>query len=353
MAKISQGLYRHGSIDLDVTPITVAWETTRACALRCLHCRADAQHKRHPHELTTQEGINLIQQVKTMGAKVLVLTGGDPLIRHDIFDLIKTAADTGLHVGFSPSVTGRLTPNALHKAVEKGVSTIHLSLDGASIRTHDALRGVTGSFDKTLNAIETVSRLPVNLQIGTTVAKSTLEDIRAIPDIIKGKATQWVLFFLVGTGRASNDDSISPREYEEILEFLVDSEFNFGVRTVEGPAIRRVQKVKSLPVTTQVTDGRGFCFVSHTGDVTPSGFLPLSAGNIRGQRLSEIYQHSPLFLTLRNFDNLKGKCGICEFKTICGGSRARAWAHYHCVMESDPLCGYVPGSVKPENITGS
>lgn len=329
----------------DAAPVTVAWEVTRACPLRCAHCRADAQPRRDPHELTTLEGIGLVRQVADLGAKVLVLTGGDPFLRLDLNELVAAAEEAGLYVGLSPSVTARLTPERLARAVAAGAGTVHVSLDGACAATHDGLRGVAGSFTKTLAAIEAVLALGTRLQVGTTVTRRVLQELPAVAEMLRGRASSWTLFFLVPTGRATSADLLSAEEVERVLAWLVTLDADLPVRTIEAPMYRRVLATAGRPVPPPVGAGRGFCFVSHRGDVCPSGFLPLSAGNVRRTSLADLYRNSPLFRSLRDTSLLEGRCGRCEFRDICGGSRSRAFALTGDLFAEDPACAYVPRPV--------
>lgn len=328
--------------DFSAAPLTLAWEITRACPLRCLHCRADAQRRRHPDELTTEEGLGLIDQAARMGVRVFVVTGGDPLARPDVFEFLAAARRSGMHAGFSPSVTARLTPAALERAVAAGAGTIHLSLDGAWVETHDGFRGVRGSFARTVAAIEVAATTAARLQVGTTVSRRTLPDLPAVAELLAGKAWQWALFFLVPTGRAAVADMLSPAEHEEVMTWLATSSFPFPVRTVAAPAYRRVLAQQGGPAVPGVNDGNGFCFVSHLGDVCPSGFLQLPVGNVRHHSLAALYQQHPLFVALRDPDRLSGKCGRCPYRRLCGGSRARAWALSGDPLASDPTCAYEP-----------
>ncbi len=320
--------------------MTLAWELTRACPLRCVHCRAEAQPRRHPAELTTDEGRALLDDAAAMGTKVVVLTGGDPLARPDVFDLLAHASGTGVHVGFSPSVTGRLRSGALARAVEAGAGTLHLSLDGATPATHDGFRGVPGHFLRTLDAIRTAASLDVGLQVGTTVSRRTVAELPAMVELLDGLVSTWTLFFLVPTGRALADDLVEPEVEESVLEWLATSEFPFRVRTVEAPQLRRVFAQQGHRVAPGVTDGNGFCFVSHVGDVQPSGFLPLTVGNVRERPVSWWYREAPLFLDLRDQARRDGACGRCPFLGICGGSRARAWAATGDPLAGDPSCAF-------------
>jgi radical SAM protein with 4Fe4S-binding SPASM domain len=333
--------------------MTLAWEVTRACPLRCVHCRADAQHHRDTRELSTEEGATLVDEAAAMGTRIFVLTGGDPLARPDIFDLVAHVASTGMYVGFSPSVTGRLRSGALERAVAAGTGTIHLSLDGATPATHDAFRGVEGHFERTWRAIDAVCALGARLQIATTVSRRNITELPAIARLLDGRVASWTLFFLVTTGRAQAADMLTADQEELALHWLASGEFSFTVRTVEAPQYRRVRAQLNLPVAPGVTDGNGFCFVSHVGEVQPSGFLPLTVGNVRDRPLRHWYQDHPVFRALRDPAQRGGKCGRCEFLEICGGSRARAWAATGDPLAADPTCAYEPrGDRSDPVITG-
>ena len=328
--------------DFSLAPLTAAWEITRACPLKCVHCRADAQHHRDPGELTTEEGLSLITQAAEMGVRVFVITGGDPLARPDAFDLVAAAAATGMHTGFSPSVTPRLTADALTRAADAGAQTIHLSLDGARAETHDDFRGVKGAFDRTLAAMDVIAGLDARLQIGSSVSRRTVGDLPDMIPLLTGRVDLWSLFFHVPTGRGQTEDMLDAQEHEEVLHWLATTEFPFMVRTTASPTFRRVLVQLGNPPGPGVNDGNGFAFVSHLGDVCPSGFLQLPAGNVRDRPLAHWYRESELFTSLRDPDRLEGKCGRCNFKTLCGGSRARAWALTGNPLAADPTCAYEP-----------
>ncbi len=331
--------------DPSESPFTVAWEVTRACPLKCAHCRAVAQPLRDSRELSTEEGFSLIDQAAEMGTKVFVITGGDPLARKDVFDLIRHSAEAGMHTGFSPSVTPRLTERALEQARASGAYSIHISLDGASPETHDGMRGVRGSFFRTVRTLEAASRLDWRLQVGTTVSRSTVADLPKLAELLASLVpglSLWSLFFLVPTGRATAAEVLDSDEHERILEWLADTQFPFPVRTIAAPSYRRVLALRGRPPGAPVNDGNGFAFVSHLGDVCPSGFLQIPAGNVRERSLADIYRKSDLFLSLRNPGLLGGKCGVCEFRSLCGGSRARAWALTGDPLAADPTCAYRP-----------
>ena len=332
------------SLDFAVAPLTVAWEITRACPLRCVHCRADAQHRRDPGELTTAEGLDLIAHAAEMGTRVFVITGGDPLARDDVFELLAAAREAGMYVGFSPSVTPRLTADALAHAVAAGAGTVHLSLDGANADTHDTFRGVPGSFERTLAALDAAHAAGARLQVGTSVSRRTVQDLPGIVPLLAGRVDLWTLFFLVPTGRAQAEDLLDAAEHERVLRWLVDAELPCPARTIAAPTYRRVLTQHGRAVGPAVNDGNGFAFVSHVGDVCPSGFLQVTAGNVRDAPLAHWYRDSPLFRSLRDPERLGGKCGICEFRRICGGSRARAWALTGDVLAADPTCAYEPAA---------
>jgi radical SAM protein len=353
-------------VDFARAPFTVAWEITRACALACLHCRAEAQPRRDPRELTTDEGLRLIDEVAAMGTPVLVITGGDPLMRPDCFDFIAYARARGLQVGFSPSATGRLTPEALRRARDAGTHRLHLSLDGATAETHDRFRGVRGSFARTWQAIEAARELGLPLQIGTTVSRVNVHELAALAELVAASgAVMWSVFFLVPTGRAQQAQMLDAAEHERVMRWLaaLADTAPYDVRTTAGMQFRRILAQRaaarggpahiagagfsfgsgSRPVRA-VNDGDGFCFVSHTGDVCPSGFLQVPAGNVRERPLADIYRDAPLFRRLRDRSLLKGRCGVCEYRDVCGGSRARAWAVTGDELAEDPSCIWVPAA---------
>jgi AdoMet-dependent heme synthase len=365
-----QGIPALADVDFDLSPFTIAWEITRACALACLHCRASAQPRRDPLELTTAESLKLIDQIAEMGNPVLVITGGDPLMRRDVFELIRHSTARGLRVSFSPSATALLNRDNLQRARDAGAMRLHLSLDGSTPEIHDAFRQVRGSYDRTMRGIEAAREVGLSLQIGTTVTRRNLADMPAIAELISGfGALMWSVFFLVPTGRGREEDMTSPEQNEDLFHWLYELSRSapFDVRTAAAQHFRRVvvdrsraemgengalrQALHGAGYSVQdgmdrpqrgVNDGRGFCFISHRGDVCPSGFLQLPAGNVRETPLAEIYRNSPLFKALRDPSLLKGRCGRCEYKAVCGGSRARAYALTGDYLAEDPSCAYDP-----------
>ncbi|GAA6734373.1 TIGR04053 family radical SAM/SPASM domain-containing protein [Thermus oshimai] len=352
-------------------PYLVAWEVTHACLLACRHCRASAEAHPLPGELSTEEGLRLIEEVATYRPKpLLLLTGGDPLAREDLFLLLGRARDLGLKVGLTPAATPLLTRAMVFRLKEAGVTRLALSLDGASPETHDAFRGEKGTFERTLKALAWAKEAGLPTQVNTTVTRDTWPEIRALPDLLKEMGVVlWSLFFLVPVGRGALLKQLSAQAFEEVLRWLyeVSKAYPFHVKTTEAHHFRRVvlqrraeegARDRALAAGESlhreyfqdgmehsrlgVTDGNGFVFVSATGDVAPSGFLPLYAGNVRERSLLDIYQNSPLFRALRDKDRLKGKCGVCEYRYVCGGSRARAWAETGDYLASEPRCSYVP-----------
>ncbi|HVA23694.1 MAG TPA: TIGR04053 family radical SAM/SPASM domain-containing protein [Chloroflexota bacterium] len=368
-------------IDFDMQPFTVAWEITRACALACVHCRASAIPRRVPAELSTQEALRFIEQVVDIGRPILVVTGGDPMMREDVYELLGYGVQRGLRVALSPSATGRVTRRSLERVRDSGVHMLHVSVDGSTAEQHDGFRGVRGAYQRTLSILREAKDLGFLIQIGTSVSRYNLRDLPAIAGQVSAWSDVWTLFFLVPTGRGRADQMLDASEHEAVLTWLheLSKEVSFHVRTIAAQHYRRVviaaeRQAKSgaqadggepprwaltgagfsvrgqggavPPVMRGVNDGNGFCFVSHTGEVYPSGFLPISAGNVRERSLAEIYRQSPLFRELRSPELLKGKCVRCEYRFVCGGSRARAYAVSGDYLAEDPCCAYVPSAVQ-------
>ncbi len=359
----------HANVDL--SPFTLAWEITRACALSCLHCRAVAQPRRDPRELTTEEAFRVIDQIRDTGDPILVITGGDPLMRRDVFDLLTYAVQKELRTSLTPSATALVTPQRLKRVRETGVRRVGISLDGPTAEVHDAFRGFQGAFQRTLDIMRDVGEAGLSLQINTTVTRHNLPVLEAMPDIVaRSGAVQWSVFFLVPTGRGKVDDMVSPGDHERLYNWLYDLSRTapFDIKSTAAPAYRRVaiQRARaeqaeqpgegSRPVAGAgyrfqdgldrpalgINDGKGFAFISHVGDVFPSGFLPLPAGNVRERPFADIYRNSPLFRRLRDPSLLKGRCGRCDFRDVCGGSRARAYGVTGDYLETDPSCVYEP-----------
>jgi len=349
-----KGVFTEG--DFAQAPFVVFWEVTRACALACRHCRAKAQPRRHPLELSTEEGFRLIDDIAGMGTYLLVLTGGDPLMRPDIFDFIAYGTEKGLRVSLAPTATALANHEALKKAREAGVARISISLDGSRPEVHDAFRGMSGSFNRTMGIISNLIELAIPFQINTTVTRLNMADLGELSRLVVSLGPQmWDLFFLVPTGRGKREDVLSPWQHEEVFQWLfrLSKKVPFDIKTTCGQHYRRVvlqeqEKEEGRPVAESirrargVNDGQGCCFVSHIGEVYPSGFLPLVSGNVREAPLSQVYRESQIFRDLRDPDKLKGKCGRCEFRAVCGGSRARAYAFTGDYLAAEPCCVYQP-----------
>lgn len=358
------------AIDFDGAPFSVIWEVTRACDLRCVHCRADARPQRHRFELATNEGIELLDQIRDLGPRVFVMTGGDPLKRPDLFELIARGIERQLPVAVTPSGTPLLTESAIARMAGLGVKGLALSIDGPTAELHDAFRRQPGSFAWTVNGIRLARTYGLPVQINTTVTRRNRELLPAVAALIEDLgATMWSVFFLVTVGRAQQADQLEAEEYEDVFAFLdqLARAKTFGVRTTAAPHYRRFvlqrrasERRSGTATTTEqpvagmieglpraprgVTDGNGIIFISHTGEVYPSGFLPLRVGNVRQTPLSEIYREATLLRLLRDHSKLQGKCGVCEYRKVCGGSRARAYAVSGDVMAEEPLCAYEPRS---------
>jgi len=366
-----------GDFDPSERPFVLVWEVTQACELACKHCRAEAKPARHPDELTTAEGKRLLDQAREFGeGHLVVLSGGDPLYRDDVLDLVAYGVEQGLQLTMTPSGTSSLTADRIDALVDAGLRRLALSIDGGSAAAHDEFRQESGSFADTLAAARAAREAGLPLQVNTTVCAETVEDLPAIRDFVADLgAVLWSVFFLVPVGRGRVLDPIDPDRAERVMEWLVavSDEAPFGVKTTEAPHYRRVALQANRSPTgdpaaaddgaqaegrppaastggppdgvgrrTGITAGDGFAFVSHTGEVYPSGFLPRSVGTVREESVGDLYRNAPLFEDLRDPDALSGKCGACEFRRVCGGSRSRANAATGDPLGSDPLCAYVP-----------
>ena len=339
--------------DFDDRPFLVFWEITRACALACSHCRAEAQPHRHPQELDAGESLRLIDQLAAWQPPMLILTGGDPLMRRDALDLVRAATAAGLHVGLSPSATQRLLQTDFAQLKSAGVQRMSLSLDGATRATHDAFRGVTGTYDRTIEAVRRAHEVGLDLQINTTLTRGNMDEYEAFKNLMfELKPAMWSVFLLVPTGRAGMADLPDPADIERVFEDMAGlvGKAPFAVKTTEGHHFRRVVMQQNgggasrprpgMRSPLGIRDGRGVMFISHIGEVSPSGFLPMVCGNVRTTSPVEIYRQHPLFVALRDNDALSGKCGICGFRSVCGGSRARAYGAYGDPFAEDPSCVY-------------
>ncbi|MFB6195454.1 MAG: radical SAM protein [Haloplanus sp.] len=335
----------------DDAPLIVTWEVTRACELECDHCRADATPDRHPDELTTVEGETLLDQVVAFDPPrpIVVFSGGDPLERPDLFELLEYAATNGLRTAVTPAPTAALTQAVLDRFVDAGVHRIALSLDGGAAERHDAFRGEDGSFETIRNAAEYATDIGLDVQINTTVTATTADDLPEIADLVETfGAVTWEVFFLVPVGRGEALEQLAPAEAERVLEWLYRRQraADFRLITVEAPHYRRIARRiertdgRDDPVVGSTGDGNGFVFVDHTGTVYPSGFLPVDIGTVPDDDLVDLYREAPLLRALRDHDRVRGSCGVCPYRSRCGGSRARAHAATGDPLASDPLCVY-------------
>ena len=365
-------------------PFIVTWEATQACPLACRHCRASARPERDPDELSTAEAVDLMTQVAELGSPppIFIITGGDPFAREDLFEIVRGAVSQGLAVAVSPSGTPSLTAENLAALKDAGAVAISLSLDGSTAERHDEFRGVSGVFDNTVRAWAAAREIGLRVQINSTVSQHNITDLPAIVRMVAAHgAMTWSAFLLVPTGRGRNLDALDAEIVEDVLNFVYDAGQFIPARTTEAHHFRRVVLQRTIlarrgldPVAVMglgplyqrltadlkqamadvrlrprrtpmdVNAGRGFVFVSHLGDVHPSGFLPVAAGNVGEQPLPEIYRESALFRDLRDVAKLGGRCGRCEFATVCGGSRSRAFALAGDPLAEEPWCGYEPGS---------
>jgi radical SAM protein with 4Fe4S-binding SPASM domain len=342
--------------DFDHSPMVVFYEVTRACDLLCKHCRASAQKHCDPRELNSANARALIDDLARFPKPpLLVLTGGDPLKRADVFDLVEHAVSRGLGVAMTPSATPLVTAEAIARLHASGLHRLAVSLDGCDAETHDGFRRVRGSFDQTLWIVKEARRIGLPVQINTTIARHNVHQVDALAELIAGMdVALWSVFFLVPTGRAQVDQRISGEECEKVFERLWHHQRHqtYPIKTTEAPHYRRyiLQQVKGsgtrgarrLP-SVGTNDGKGVMFVSHTGEIYPSGFLPVKCGTFPEDSVVKTYQESGLFRSLRDADQLKGKCGVCEFKEVCGGSRSRSYS----LSGGDPLapepdCVYIP-----------
>jgi radical SAM protein len=381
-----QNIPARDGIDYDESPFLAIWEVTQSCDLACKHCRAAAQPIAHPDQLSHEEGRALIDQIAAMHIPIFVFTGGDPLKREDLFELIRYASGKGVHVAVTPSATPLLTREAIFKMKEAGVVRLGISLDGSTPEIHDRFRGLPGAWARTIQAVEWANEAGIPIQVHSTISRHNVNDLDNLCSLFEKLAiVMWNVFFLVPVGRGQLDDLLSGEEFERVFGkiYELSRKANFQIKTTEAMHYRRYllqhnleerrmghghgqPGAASVPgyeagtptadarsrnmgwATRRVNDGKGFVFISHVGNVYPSGFLPIHAGNIRETPLAEIYRNAPIFKALRDTSRLEGKCGACEFKEICGGSRARAYALTGDPLAQEPCCIYQPKNWDPE-----
>ncbi len=376
-----------GGLNYDETPFLAIWEVTQSCDLACKHCRAAAQPIAHPDQLTTREGKDLIDQIAAMHVPIFIFTGGDPLKRPDLYELIRYGAEKNVKIAVTPSATPLLTRDAIFKMKEAGVVRLGISLDGSSPEIHDVFRGLPGAWARTIQAIEWANEAGLPIQVHTTISRHNAHDLDSLCALFeRQRIVMWNVFFLVPVGRGQLDDLLSGEEFEKVFGkiYELSQRVSFQIKTTEAMHYRRYLLQHNLEerrlghghpgghphaaavaeyepgapqadpmsrnhgwATRRVNDGKGFMFISHLGNVYPSGFLPIHAGNIRETGLAEIYRNAPIFRALRDTSRLEGKCGACEYKEICGGSRARAYALTGDPLAQEPCCIYQPRNWKP------
>jgi len=341
----------------DDRPFIAIWETTQACDLACAHCRACAQPLRDPQELSTEEAKQLLNRFAEAKVPLVILTGGDPAKRPDLMELVSHGASKGLVMGLTPSATPLVTPELIKQLAAAGLSRLAISVDAPDPALHDSFRGVPGSFEHSLRILRAARESGISTQINTSIHSGNIGTLEAMAEVVRDVGCSlWSVFFIVPTGRAESRMLPAPDAVEVALELLADiaEREPFSIKTTAAPHYRRVlsQRKQARGHAPEhgthgksgfrVNDGRGFLFVSFRGDVFPSGFLPIKCGNIRQQDVIEIYQTHPTFLALRDPEQLHGKCGVCDYRQICSGSRARAYAMTGDLQAWDELCAYVP-----------
>lgn len=337
-------------MNFENSPLLVIWEVTQACDQQCANCRSTVRSERDPLELTTEEGFHLLEQVCAFGNPLMVFTGGDLLKRPDIYELIGKSVGVGLRTNVTPSATPQLTDSAIDRFQECGVSRMAIGLDGPDAETHDGVRQWPGGYDRAMAALRRAQRIGLETQVQTVVTQRNRQMLPQIAErVFEVGAKLWSAFFSVSGG---HEEDLTGEEYERVFEtlFALSRLAPFDIRTTEGTHYRRyvAQRLKAEHMrrahwrTAPVGDGKGFVFVSHTGDIFPSGFLPVSGGNVREQSIVEVYRNHELFKLLRDPHKHQGKCGRCEYHRICGGSRARAYALTGNYLAEDPRCIYQP-----------
>jgi AdoMet-dependent heme synthase len=329
----------------------IAWELTQACNLACRHCRASAVHSPPPGELSTDECLALIDHIASFASPTLILTGGEPLLRPDLFTLARRATDHGLRV--VAAVNGvLLDADRARRFLEAGVQRISISLDGKDAAAHDRLRGVDGAFEGALRGIAAARKAALPFQINTTVTRENVDELPEILDLaIRLGAVGHHIFLLVPTGRAANYTGLEldAARYEAVLDWLAQQQMivPIEIRATCAPHYYRILRQRGIPTKARgCLAGQSFCFVSHKGDVQPCGYFDLSVGNVRQTPLRAIWEDAPLFRQFRNPSSYHGKCGRCEYRLVCGGCRARAHAATSDPLAPEPLCAYIPSSCR-------
>ncbi|MCP3874947.1 MAG: heme b synthase [Desulfobacteraceae bacterium] len=338
----------------------VAWETTRRCNLSCKHCRAVAENHPYDNELDTQASFKLLDQIKEVGDPIIILTGGEPLLRDDIFDIAAYGTKLGLRMVMAPNGT-LITKENARRMKDSGIKRISVSLDGSTPQTHDAFRGLNNAFENSIQGIQIAKEAGIEFQINTTITKTNLDQIPKILNLAeKLGAVAHHIFLLVPTGRGKYiaDSEINAKEYEETLNWFYDQrdKTTLQLKATCAPHYYRILRQRAKKDGKKVTfethgldavtrgclAGTGFCFISHVGRVQTCGFLDVECGDITKQSFKDVWENSTVFNEMRDFNKLENKCGICEFKRVCGGCRARAYEATGNYLEEEPLCSYQP-----------
>ncbi|RLG27410.1 heme b synthase [Methanosarcinales archaeon] len=345
-----------------VKPRLIAWEITGACNLKCKHCRGSSTETPDPDELSTDEAFHLIDEIVDFAKPILILSGGEPLMRKDVCEIAQYGTDKGLRVVLATNGTA-MTADVAHRLRDAGIARISVSIDGADAETHDAFRGMPGAFDGAIRGTSEIRAAGISLQINTTISKKNIDQIPKILDLSIGLGADALhIFMLVPTGRGREEDEIPPDEYERILNWFYDQRNTAGIqlKATCAPHYFRImrQRAKEEGTTVSVAThgfeamtkgclaGTGFCFISRNGGVYPCGYLPVLAGNIRDAGFKDVWDHAKVFEDLRDESRLKGKCGICGYKRVCGGCRARAYAATGDYLAEEPYCTYNPRQVR-------
>ncbi|MEG6502396.1 MULTISPECIES: heme b synthase [unclassified Desulfovibrio] len=349
----------------------IAWEVTRSCNLACKHCRAEAHPEPYPGELSTTEAKALIDTFTEVGRPIIIFTGGDPMMRPDVYDLVAYAHSKGLPCAFSPNGT-LITPESAQKIKAAGVNRCSISIDGADAASHDSFRGVPGAFEASMRGIEYLKAAGVPFQINTTVTRNNLTSFKKIFELCERiGAAAWHIFLLVPMGRAAGlaDQVITAQEYEDVLHWLYDfrKTTKMHLKATCAPHYYRIMRQRAKEEGMSVTPenfgmdaltrgclgGTGFCFISHVGQVQPCGYLELDCGNIRQTPFPKIWRESKHFLQFRDQSCYTGKCGECEYHKVCGGCRARAHSMDGDHMGEEPLCTYIPAKMRKKGRDGT
>ena len=396
-----------GASKKEYVPRLIFWEVTNGCNLRCVHCRATATELASPNDLSTPRALDIISQIADFCSPILVLSGGEPLYRPDIFQLARFATEKGIRVALGTNGT-LVTKEVARKIVDSGVRRVSISLDGADALTHDTFRGIPGAFEAAIYGLRNLKELGMSVQINMTIARHNAKQLPAVLDLareIGADALHTFLLVPVGCGVDIAEEQMVPaQEYEEMLNWFYDRSLEGGIelkatcaphyyrvarqrkaadrkamavatRQAEGssmavgptdmmmpggtgviirPSVHPAHAVGGHPgghpgemsaMTKGCLAGTGVCFISHLGEVFPCGYLPAMAGDLRKQPFAEIWNHSVVFNDLRDDDKLEGKCGCCEFRHVCMGCRARAFAATGNYMAEEPVCVYTPKSL--------